>query len=249
MDYTTGRPLFFAFLLLLFAWSCDDGTAEEGNPAPDDAYQEKTQDAYEALEEVGDLTAYDTGGGADTAQELEELVEETDEEVAPPDPKCDLLVEGTVSGFLVDGEERTFVLSLPQGAETDGPWPVVFNWHGFGDTASNMSFLLSGLVDEEPMPFVLVTPEDTGMPLGVGVDWDVLTVTEDNKEARLFDEVLVCLDAQYGVDWERIHSVGFSAGAIATDVIGLLRGDVVASIATFSGWYFSNPDNANDFTA
>lgn len=161
----------------------------------------------------------------------------------PPDPKCDALAPGTVSGFDVDGTPRTFLLHLPAGVEDGGPWPVVFNWHGFGDTATNMAWLLSGQVDNASWPFILVTPEDTNLQPPSGMDWDILTVNEPNQEARLFDEVLKCLDQRWGVDRDRVHAVGFSAGAIMADLLGVLRGDQVASIATYSGVYFSNPPN------
>lgn len=68
-----------------------------------------------------------------------------------------------------------------------------------------------------------------------------------NREARLFDEVLSCLDARYGVDEARVHTVGFSAGAVFSDLLAVMRGDVLASVVTFSGGYLSNPANDTGF--
>jgi len=166
-------------------------------------------------------------------------------DTSTPDPKCQTLKEGTVTGFDVDGTARTFILNLPKGVDNGGPWPVIFNWHGFGDTASNMAHLLSNQVSNHDYPFILVTPEDTNMQPTKGMDWDILKISKPNKEARLFDEVLKCLDQRYGVDWDGIHSVGFSAGSIMTDLLGVLRGDMMASIATYSGVYFSNQPNVD----
>jgi poly(3-hydroxybutyrate) depolymerase len=161
------------------------------------------------------------------------------------DPQCAALVEGNNTGFLVDGEERSFILNLPTDAETNGPWPVVFNWHGLGDTAASMSLLISSLVDDPAFPFIGVTPEDTNLQiLTFTLDWDTFQVDPaTNKEVRLFDEVLACLDARFGVDADRVHSTGFSLGGIVTDMLGATRGDRLASTATYSGAYFSNPDN------
>lgn len=166
-------------------------------------------------------------------------------DTGPADPKCQALAAGTVTGFDVDGAPRTFMLHLPAGAENGGPWPVVFNWHGFGDTAANMAWLLSNQVSNATYPFILVTPEDTNLQPPGGMDWDILTIASPNKEARLFDEVLKCVDQKYGVDWAGIHAVGFSAGSIMADLLGVLRGDMMASIATYSGVYFSNPPNVD----
>ncbi len=157
---------------------------------------------------------------------------------------CATLHEGTNEGFMVDGEPREFVLNLPSNVDAGGPWPVIFNWHGLGDTAQNMSGLVSGMVDNAVMPFIAVTPEDTNVVvMGMQADWAVFQVTADNKEARLFDEVLACLDQLYGVNTSHVHSLGFSLGGIVTDMLGTIRGDQLASIATYSGGYWSNPEN------
>ena len=72
-----------------------------------------------------------------------------------------------------------------------------------------------------------------------------IMTASSNREARLFDEVLSCLSSRYGVDENHVHSVGFSLGAILTDMLGVIRGDRLASTLTFSGGYFSNPANVS----
>ncbi|MBW2458148.1 MAG: hypothetical protein JRI68_26830 [Deltaproteobacteria bacterium] len=163
------------------------------------------------------------------------------------DPHCAALIVGTNAGFLVDGTERSFILTLPLDAESAGPFPVVFNWHGLGDSAQNMSNLFAPLVDTPDFPFIVVTPEDADhLILGQSMDWDVFTVdAATNTEARLFDEIMVCLDQRWGVDPDHVHSVGFSLGSILTDMLGVIRGEQLASIATYSGAYFSNSANTD----
>ena len=60
----------------------------------------------------------------------------------------------------------------------------------------------------------------------------------------MFDAVLDCLDAQFDIDWNHIHSIGFSAGGIMTDLLGTNARRFTASTVSFSGGYFSNPANA-----
>ncbi len=160
---------------------------------------------------------------------------------------CDDLHAGTVTGFMVDGAARTFILSLPSGATAPGGhWPVVFNWHGLGDTATNFNGLMSTQVNNATMPFILVTPESTHLgptTQPVGLDWDELLVTTPNREARLFDAVMGCLDTRFGVDRDRVYTMGFSAGAIMSDLLAVLRGDQLAAVVTYSGGYFANPAN------
>lgn len=158
--------------------------------------------------------------------------------------QCEDLAEGLNSGFLVDDEEREFILTLPQGVEDDGPWPVVFAWHGLGQDANEMSYFIERLVDNEELPFIGVAPEDSNHGLlGFNVDWDVAIVLEDNKEARLFDAILDCLHHLYGVDEDRVYSLGVSMGGFVTDMLGTLRGDEIAALVSFSGGYGNDEDN------
>ncbi len=160
---------------------------------------------------------------------------------------CDGFVSGMVTDFQVDDLRRSFILTLPTGATgTGGRWPVVFNWHGLGDSAPNMNQLLAGEVNNADFPFILVTPVSTRLgpttsPLGL--EWENLRATAPNREARLFDAVVRCLDERYGVDRDRLYTVGFSAGAIMSDLLGVLRGSQLAAVASYSGGYFSNPEN------
>jgi poly(3-hydroxybutyrate) depolymerase len=158
---------------------------------------------------------------------------------------CETLQAGWNDNFVVDGLARGFYLDLPSDVATGGPFPVVFNWHGLGDTAANMRGLLASDVDHTGFHFILVTPEDSDFAIyGNVVDWEVFSVVgATNREARLFDEVLACLQSRWSVDADHVHSVGFSLGAIVTDMLGTVRGEDLASILTYSGGYLS--DDAN----
>jgi predicted esterase len=179
---------------------------------------------------------------------------------APFDPpvmveSCAPVRPGTVTNFMVDGAARSFLLTVPSAAAADRigdggtppqRWPVVFNWHGFGSNAGTMNAILAGQVDSPTMPFILVTPTSTGLGPATtppGLDWDQIAVTTPNREAHLFDATLRCLDERYGIDRERVYTVGFSAGAILSNLLGTIRGDQLAAVASFSGAYFNNPAN------
>jgi predicted esterase len=165
---------------------------------------------------------------------------------------CPELTAGWNTDFIVNGEQsknlaRSFILSLPDGVAWRRDWPVIFNWHGVGVSADFFLPMLDGWQNNDIMPFILVTPEDTGLPMATippqGVDWDNLVLDDGSIEAELFDRILECLDRRFGVDFSRIHLTGFSAGSIACDSLAVMRGERVASIFTYSGAYFSNPEN------
>jgi len=193
-----------------------------------------------------DAAAHDDAAPqVDTAPQ-EDVAPQSD---APPQQDAALACADVQAGhnvnFTVDGLARSFYLDLPTGVGSGGPYPVVFNWHGLGDTAANMRQLLSGQVNSASYKFILVTPDDSGvMVYGNNINWDVFQVNAStNREARLFDEILACLKTRYSVDDNRIHSVGFSLGSILTDMLGVIRGDQLASTLTFSGAYLSNSAN------
>ncbi len=41
-----------------------------------------------------------------------------------------------------------------------GPFPVVFNWHGLGETAAEMDTLIAPHVNDLGFPSIGITPED-----------------------------------------------------------------------------------------
>jgi predicted esterase len=249
---------FIRFLFVLFIFISCSGKSGAGKDAQDGsiAGDSITETGYQE-EEIGN------GTDEELPQEISpydgvmsdgEYLQNTDANDSNPDqdsydPKCESLQSNWNNNFIVDGEPRKFILTLPKNVETKGAWPVVFNWHGYGDTASNMKYFLYSDVNTAGFSFILVTPEDTGLMPVAGMDWDILTVAETNREARLFDEIIKCLNQKWGIDYSHIHSIGFSAGAIATDMLGVLRGDMLASSVSYSGAYFSNDKNANAFTS
>lgn len=235
-------PLSAAGLLsLALVAGCNGGSA----PAPDGGSEAGLSDLATAMEGGAPDAAPEASGPDASAPDVVVLPDVQEEPVvAGP---CDALRAGTVSAWMVDGRDRSLLLALPTGATgAGGRWPVVFNWHGLGDTAPNFHQLLSGQVNNTMMPFILVTPESTMLtPLTdpVGMEWDNLAYYVPNREARLFDAVLRCLDMRYGVDADRVYSVGFSAGAIMSDLLGVVRGDSLAAVVSFSGAYFSDQRN------
>jgi len=185
----------------------------------------------------------DTGDDTDDDQEDDDDAQpdDDDDDSGPPPPGCDTLQQGWNTDFMVDDVARSFFIDLPEGIEESWPWAVVFNWHGYGDTATNMRGLISNLINDDEMPFIAITPEDSGMMF----DWDIFDAANpDNREVRLFDDLLAELDKCWGVDYDHVHSTGFSFGCGISNMLGVTRGDVLASIGCYSGVYGSNPENS-----
>ncbi len=164
---------------------------------------------------------------------------------AAPATDCPNIVAGMNENFMVDGDERKFLVHLPDAARLASPVSLIFNWHGLDDTAENIAnyTILKYLVNDETMPFILVSPEDLELEHPAGVEWHNIDVTKESRDVRFFDKMLYCIQKQYDIKPEHIHIVGFSSGSIMTDLLMVTRGELIASAATYSGSYGSNSAN------
>ncbi|MAO82992.1 MAG: hypothetical protein CMH50_03795 [Myxococcales bacterium] len=126
--------------------------------------------------------------------------------------------------------------------------PIIFGWHGMGDNVGNFKRALNLGAGSDEFPFILVLPESTNMnfldPDRPGVDWDNLdSVTGDNnKEVALVESVIGCLMNYDDIAWDQIYSFGFSAGALATNMLHSRLPHVFAATAALSGAWFNDPD-------
>lgn len=146
----------------------------------------------------------------------------------------------------VDGRTRTFYADFP--ADTSGPMALVFSWHGFGDSAANFRTAMALDPDAIPTrPMIIVTPEDSGLLPTQGLDWDIAKGTADhpNRDLAFFEAMVGCFHEQYSIDPAGIHSVGFSAGAVMTNLIHSRYPQLVSSIVTMSGAWFNDPAQAD----
>lgn len=222
------RSLFilFVFLSCFLFLSCGEENDENEEP--------------NSFNTTDDDAADDDTSDDDDDDEDDDDNDDDDNDSTPP-PGCDTLVEGLNEGFMVDGIERFFYLSLPEDVENSWPWPVVFNWHGYGASAAGIHELIEDLVDTPGFPFIAVSPASTRM---LTADWDLVNgLDPNNREVRLFEELLEELDVCFGVDWDHVHSMGFSFGGSVSKFLAIRKNDVIASIATYSGGYASNPAN------
>jgi hypothetical protein len=226
----------------------DMGQSDLGQPPDDTVTPEDIPSRIDGTVEDAalDVAVLDMPAPTDTTVDTSIPISTECAAVAPSDSLLNKLT--------VDGVQRRFMLSIPAAASGPrGKWPLIFQWHGFvgssmgySDTAEVKNWHLNMLgpaVDDSRMPFLLVTPLADGAAL---LDWNIMDTYADppNPDVRLFDEVVACLDAKYGVDSDHIHSVGFSAGGILSDLLGVMRGDKLASTLTWSGGYLVNPANA-----
>jgi predicted esterase len=149
-------------------------------------------------------------------------------------------------GWSVAGATRRFHANLP--SSNDVPWAVVFSWHGYGDSAESfVSFFGTNPDGDASFPIAVITPDDSGMsPFSnpPGLDWDIFIshAGDGNLDAAFFEAILGCLDDQFDIDAGAIFSVGFSAGAVMTDLLHSRYSDLVHTVVAISGVFFNDEE-------
>lgn len=149
--------------------------------------------------------------------------------------------------FTPDGAARDVLLWVdPEKAQAmDGP--LVFFWHGAGGDPSEAPYALGSAIDAiTAMGGVVAAPYHD--PANTQLPWALCLGGNDESDLRVADEVLACAVEKVGVDMRRIHSVGFSAGAMNTEQFAARRSGYLASIVAYSGARLGNvneqdPDN------
>ena len=112
--------------------------------------------------------------------------------------------------------------------------PLVFYWYGTnGAPAQAMDGLGMEAIDAITALGGLVVAPVHDPAAGI-FPWFLVTTTNDT-DLKVADEILACAIQKVGVDIRRIHSVGFSAGALHTTQMAYRRSGYLASVVTYSG--------------
>ncbi len=142
------------------------------------------------------------------------------------------LARGVSKGTIqVGGVDRTYTVAVP--ANTAGPVPVVFAFHGSGDSGSNFRGWFGGNLERAATaPTLFVYPDALKTDGGTGATgWDDL----DGRDTAFFDALLARLEATACVATARVFVTGFSYGGFMSNTLGCKRAGTVRAIAPLSG--------------
>jgi poly(3-hydroxybutyrate) depolymerase len=127
--------------------------------------------------------------------------------------------------------KRSYRLVVPR--RLTKPAPIVFAFHGVGDSPENMARYskLDRLAAREG--FLLVYPAARkGMWATMEVDERPL---DANPDLQFFDELLEHLSKQFDIDSSRVFVIGMSNGASFAQLLTIARPDKIAAAAAHSG--------------
>ena len=179
-------------------------------------------------------TSSSVGDDDDAANDDDAAADDDDatEELDPDLPgysgdACPALEDGDNRAWPSGGEERDFRLLLPD--EPEGA-PLLFAWHWLGGSADDIINYMD-LESYADQGAVVIAADSRGL----SVEWDSLGPAEGNGDLILFDDLLTCAWQQFGVDVDRVHSFGMSAGGLWTTYLTMHRAEWHASTAPLSG--------------
>lgn len=139
------------------------------------------------------------------------------------------LREPKVMTWTVDGIKREAIVYTP--ATENGKIPVIFSFHGHGDTMENFQEVDIQYAWPEA---VVVYPQGlptsrSGEPALPG--WQTQRGTYGDRDLKLVDQMLATLRMKYRVDDSRVYATGFSNGAMFTYLLWAERPKVFAAFA------------------
>jgi polyhydroxybutyrate depolymerase len=141
-----------------------------------------------------------------------------------------------VVDFKVGGQQRSAILVVPH--ERSKPLPLVFAFHGHGDTASHFE---NRTAVEKLWPAALVVYPN-GVPGHRGITdadptktgWQVSPGESGDSDLAFFDAMLETLEGSFTVDRNRIYAMGHSNGSAFVSLLLNQRGRAIAATANLS---------------
>lgn len=136
-----------------------------------------------------------------------------------------------------DGISREYVLYIPNSYDGTSSVPVLFNFHGFGGSASEFVNDADMRTMAESDTFILIYPQ--GSCLDGSSHWNACPTGGDNKsDANDFgfvESMISEVSSQYNVDMERIYAAGYSNGGMMAYGLANYKSDLIAAVASVSG--------------
>lgn len=146
-------------------------------------------------------------------------------------------IDRTNGRLISSGEEREYLLYVPNSYEPSRAVPLVINIHGFVQWPANQAEVSqwNRLADEEK--FIVVYPSGLGFPKRWGVTPDVDNPGAVEKEVQFFKDLIDKLSSEYAIDPNRIYANGLSNGAGMSLRLACEMPERIAAIGGVAGAY------------
>ena len=154
----------------------------------------------------------------------------------PPPADCDPARPATATDdpqtFSFGGEERAYLLALPDDYDGATAHPLVFSFHGFSSNKEGQDAYAAMGEQGTARGYVVVTPDALGDPR----DWNYFADQARADDFGFVDALLVDLSERLCIDADRVYAAGHSAGSAFTGFLQCrppYRFAAVAMVAAF----------------
>ena len=136
-----------------------------------------------------------------------------------------------------DNINREYILYVPSSYDGTSAVPILFNFHGFGGSASQFMQEADMRSLAEADTFILIYPQ--GSCLDGLSHWNACPLGGDNKsdadDFGFIESMITEISSQYNLDMERIYAAGYSNGGMMAYGLANYKSDLIAAVASVSG--------------
>ncbi len=133
-----------------------------------------------------------------------------------------------------DNLKRDYIIHIPSSYDNETPVPLVLCFHGYGGSASGISYTNFNYVSDTAN-FIVVYPQGT---LFKGKShWNVggWTLGSNIDDVNFISSLLDSLSESYNINQSRIYSTGMSNGGYMSFLLACQLSERIAAIASVTG--------------
>jgi len=172
------------------------------------------------------------------------------------DANCD---NSEIVGFntLVEGtDSREYILHIPSTYNSDNSTPLLLNFHGFGDCASNFSKNVGGEESRlneiaDANNFIVAYPQGIERTKG-DPEWDPGDNGMQNireNDVYFAEQLISKISSDYNVDLTRVYAAGYSNGGMMAYGLACRKSTLIAAIGVMSGTMLDDTCAPNEYTS
>ena len=142
----------------------------------------------------------------------------------------------TINGSINhDGQQRDYILYVPESYTGDSPVPLIFNFHGYSNTAGLQMRYGDFRSIADTAGFIIVHPQGT-LLRGI-THWNVggWTVGSTTDDVGFTEALISFIASEYNVDLARVYATGMSNGGYMSFLLACQLSNKIAAIASVTG--------------
>ena len=133
-----------------------------------------------------------------------------------------------------DGQNRNYTMYIPSSYDGTSDYPLIFNFHPGGGTASSFFFTNDMRPIADTANFIAVYPQAAVDPTDGSNSWLHKTPTNHN-DVNFIEAIIDTLSNDYNIDNDRIYACGYSEGGLFSYELGCRLNNRIAGFASVSG--------------